>query len=367
MAEERWKRYVEDAFEYTPPPKSNSKPAGSSKPPKSDGDPLPYGVDDLDPNIQRDASSERVCCYVRGCKHWVLPPKRKKGTGEVCPEHGIYCHKTGTYRYAEPQRNIIARPDFFREHIVGHEFKYESHRLGQECSEDAVSWNVFVSLQEAGCLSRVAELMTGERHEAEPRLLLWGIEIGRDSAEAWDLLVQARERFESDLPVERPLTEPDIALHLPGEYLLLIEAKFTSKNGFYERHNPKKLVDLTLDQLITIYRDPELQILDCELAHKRDRIPYQLWRNMIFAEWMARKDSRSTKAYHVNLVRQGSEEQVCEEFLGVVRPAYHDRFEQVTWEQLYALADQHRPGLDRLCRYLEQKTARLRPAFQIKR
>ena len=40
----------------------------------------------------------------------------------------------------------------FAERIVGHPFKYESHRLGAENSEDALSRNVFRSLQEAGCL-----------------------------------------------------------------------------------------------------------------------------------------------------------------------------------------------------------------------
>jgi hypothetical protein len=64
-----------------------------------------------------------------------------------------------------------------------------------------------------------------------------------------ELLIAARKRFESDLPVERPYTEPDIMLHLPGRYLVLLEAKFTSPNTTYARGPRKDSQSLTLDEL----------------------------------------------------------------------------------------------------------------------
>lgn len=228
----------------------------------------------------------------------------------------------------------------------------------------ALTWNVFRTLQRVGLLHAVAELCTGIRSTHEPRLFLWGLELTERGAEPWNLLLEARERFESDLPVDRPKTEPDIALFLPGHYLLLIEAKLCSPNGVYVRDGKTKLFDLTIDQLVRIYQDPQLKFLDYQQAAGRDRLHYQLWRNLIFAEFMAARDGPRTRAYHANLVRAGQEERACAEMLTLIRPEYHDRFEQVTWEQIYTLAA-GLPELRPLCRYLEDKTERLRPAFSI--
>jgi hypothetical protein len=217
--------------------------------------PLPYGTNDLDPRFVQNKARGIVRCPVRGCIHWLKPPNRERGSGEACPRHSIYVHKSGTYRYPQPSSNVIIDRGFFEKHILGNDFKFESHRLGTERSEDTLSYNVFRSLQRVGLLHEVVRLCTGIKANHEPRLYLWGLEMKEEAVEPWDLLVAARERFESDLPVNRPLTEPDIALYQPGEYLVLIEAKFTSANGFYERDQKTKLLDLTLGQLITIYRD----------------------------------------------------------------------------------------------------------------
>ena len=138
------------------------------------------------------------------------------------------------------------------------------------------------------------------------------------------MLIAARERFETNLPVDRPLTEPDIALHLPGRYLVLIEAEFTSPNTFYERGDRKDEQSLTMDELLAIYQDPDLRLLDTEKAKCRDRVAYQLWRNTILAEWMAMRDSSATKAYHINLVREGYEEASAREFAELLRAEHAD-------------------------------------------
>ncbi|GAB5442346.1 MAG: hypothetical protein Fues2KO_26950 [Fuerstiella sp.] len=247
---------------------------------------------------------------------------------------------------------------------MGHPFKFESHRLGAERSEDALSWNVFRSLQEAGRLRDIAESITGMKSPVEPALYLWGICVTGESCEPWHLLVEARKRFESDLPVERPLTEPDIALHLPGKYLILIEAKFTSKNTFYRSGPRANDSSLTKDELVGIYQDPELQILNVRAAEQADRVFYQLWRNTVFAEWMSRFDHPSTKAFHVNLVLDGQDIDSAFEFRRMVTERYQGRFQRLTWEKIYrqTAAD---PRLVRLRRYFETKTAGLRPAFRI--
>ena len=329
--------------------------------------PVPYGVHDLDPQIiVHPGNQDIVRCYVRGCEQFVRRPKKRQ-CGELCPEHGIYCHHSSygsTYSYGDVRRNIIASPDVFAERIIGHTFKYESQRLGSEKSEDALSWNVFRSLQEAGCLAQVANLLIGESHPEEPDLYLWGIRVSDDSFEPWDLLIAARQRFESDLPVDRPLTEPDIALHLPGRYLVLIEAKFTSPNGFYKRGRRKDEQSLTMEELLAIYQDPDLRLLDMTTAKGRDRVPYQLWRNTVFAEWMALRDSSATKAYHINLVREGHEEDSAAEFVELLRAGHEGRFGRATWEEVHRWAAQQSSTLDRLCEYVDQKTAQLTKAFR---
>ena len=328
---------------------------------------LPFGTHDLDPQVVVLGSyPRRVRCYVRGCQRVLRTPTRYED-GEPCLEHSIRCHYSSygaTYSYADVRGNTIVSPDLLATRIVGHPFKFESDRLGLERSEDMLSWNVFRSLQEAGCLGMIGRLITGDTAPAEPLLLMWGILLTDDAFRPWDLLVAARNRFESALPVERPFTEPDIALWLPGRYLILIEAKFTSFNMYYERGLRKDAQSLTLDELLDIYHDPSLRILDHDAAHSRSQVYYQLWRNTVFAEWMARADHPATKAYHVNLVREGYEEASAAEFHGLVRPEFADRFRRITWEQIYRMCvEEYR--LSRLCRYLETKTAGLVQAFNL--
>ena len=293
------------------------------------------------------------------------PTRHPKFAGEPCPTHGIIVHRSKTYTYTDYRRNLAVDADYFHRHIRWHPFKLEAMRFGSERSEDCVTWVVFRSLQNAGLLGRVAELCTGVRIAREPRLFLWGLELRPAGVEPSDLLIKARERFESDLPVDRPKTEPDIILYQPGAYVLLVEAKLCSPNGTYKRDKETKLLDLTLHQLINIYQDPGLVFLDYDQAQRRDRIYYQLWRNLIFAEHMAQIDGHRTEAYHANLVRMCHDDDSCEQMLTLLRPEYRDRFNRITWEDIYAVAHQHRPETERLCRYLENKTAGLRPAFDL--
>lgn len=325
---------------------------------------LPYGIDDLDPQIVIEPGPpKRIQCFVRGCTESLTPAVRT--SGPACPQHGIRCHSSGTFAYEDARRNAIVDADIFGARVIGHPGKYSSDWLGNENSEDMLSWNVFRSIQKAGNLGALASEVLGLPDSKEPDLYLWGILVSDDSFTVWDLLTAARQRFENNLPVKRPQTEPDIALHVPGEYLALIEAKFTSPNGFYQRGPRKDNQSLTLDELLEIYADPKLRLLDTETALGRDRVPYQLWRNTVFADWMALRDSETTKAFHINLVRQGAEEEVAREFTGLLREEHCDRFQRVTWENIYHWANDRSPDLDRMCKYLKQKTARLNRAFQV--
>lgn len=297
----------------------------------------PYGIAELEPNLIKSKPPGRIRCPVRGCEYWLKPPTRKpKFKGEPCPAHGILVHNSGTYCYVDYRRNLPIGGDYFAKHIRSHPFKYETHRFGAECSEDGLSLCVFYGLQQAGCLGQVVELCTGIKPRREPRLFLWGLEIELDGVEPWDLVIEARDQFESDLPVTRPKTEPDIAVHVPGGFLLLIEAKFTSKNPSYQR-DKNKLLDLTIDQLVQIYQWPGMRFIDIEAARRRDLLLYQLYRNAVFADFMSQTDSCNTQSYVVNLVREGYEANVCEPMLTLMPKNYRDRFNQIHWEQLFDL------------------------------
>ncbi|MEZ6073692.1 MAG: hypothetical protein R3C10_26280 [Pirellulales bacterium] len=154
------------------------------------GPELPYGIDDLEPLVQVVSQRPRtVRCYVRGCEHELETPRRGY-RGTACPEHGIYCHHSSygsTYNYASVRRNIIASPELFAREIVGHPFKYESHRLGLEKSEDTLSWNVLRSFAEAGQLANIARAITGTTLTHEPHLYLWGISACDDDFLPWPL------------------------------------------------------------------------------------------------------------------------------------------------------------------------------------
>ena len=291
------------------------------------------------------------------------PSKKPDYAGEACPVHGIRCHSSGTYSYSDVLRNIIVAQDLFAARVLGNTHKYETNRMGSENSEDALAWNVFRTLQECGLLHVVAQWITGQDSSAEPHLYLWGLSISDETFEPWDLLIEAREGFERNLPVVRPKTEPDIALYLPGHYLILIEAKFTSANPFYVDGPRKNRQSLTKGELLEIYQDPALQILDVEKSRRAERVYYQLWRNMVFAEWMALAGNHGTRAFLSNLTRAGSEQESCEHFRRFIRPDFASRFTQIGWENVYNLTMIDVAPLSCLRQYMTTKSAGLVQAF----
>lgn len=324
--------------------------------------PPPFGVIDLDPALVTDIGPPpRIKCFVQGCTRMLRPPTRTY-RGEVCPDHQIRCHQSGTYSYPDVRRNTVVARELLATRIVGHEAKFESHRLGSEKAEDTLSFTVFRSFQEVKMLNYLARFITGRAEEEEPHLFLWGIEMN-DSLNTWNLLTAARDRFEKKLPVKRPLTEPDIALYLPAKYVLLIEAKFTSPNTAYLEGPRKDTQSLTKDELLSIYSDKSLAMLDRQIANTAERVYYQLWRNVTFSEWMARTAADGSTPYFSNLTRRGYENDSFDEFRLMVRPEFAGRVSHVYWEDLFTLAGLAGGRLTDLQQYLLNKSANLVPAF----
>jgi DNA repair ATPase RecN len=71
---------------------------------------------------------------------------------------------------------LIVDSDLAAKRVIGHHLKHET-RFENENSEDALTWNVFRSLQRARRLHEIARLITGQEFDDEPRLYLWGLSL----------------------------------------------------------------------------------------------------------------------------------------------------------------------------------------------
>jgi len=324
---------------------------------------MPYGIFELHPTLITDPGPPlRVRCCVKECDQFLIPPSRTF-PGEVCRNHGIRTHRSATYSYIRHERNIITARDVAIR-IASHEFKYEC-RFHLEKSEDALTFNTFRSFMEARYLNYLGRYITGLDIAEEPRLFLWGIEQD-EALTPFELLIAARKRFESHLPVQRPMTEPDIMLYLPGHFLVLAEAKFTSPNPVYTPGPRQDAQSLTVDELLAIYDDPLCLMIDMERARRAGSIAYQMFRNCQFASWMAHYATPGTRPYFANLTRRGHENDSFNAFTQLVRPEFIGQVNHIFWEDLWVIAGLAGGRLSLLQEYLLRKSSNLLPAFDFR-
>lgn len=270
----------------------------------------------------------------------------------------IFCR--GPYRKEEAWRNVVANRGLF-EQLNSHPFKWES-RTHYESSEDAMSACVLLSFKEAGLLHLIVHWITGQAvDEKDVELFMWGISV--DSLQPLDLLIAARNRFERGLPQGRPASEPDIMLRVRGKLFLILEARFGSHNSFViPGEGQKSPISLTHDEVLNRYNDLSLKMLD--LAKGKDApVPQQLWQYAVLGEWMTTLGDPEATFYLVNLVRKGHEVQSQDTFRDLIQ----ERFQVLTWEDLYTLSSFERKRLARLRCYLENKSIKLRQAFDLGR
>jgi len=349
-----------------------------------------FGHTDFD-SARLDESAP-LKCPVRGCAATPLNipfGKRQDSAGKSiertlpwCPEHGIKLH-SGTFVYWNGQgledearlRNFVVKRDLAPVIALRQGMKAESHRLGYEMSEDALSWNVFVSLAEAGRLRQTAELLTGRRFRSEPDLYLWGrrIDLVRGDYELYPPLLEVRNRLEPD--IRTFVTEPDIMLVAPNEMIVCIEAKFGSPNRLaHDVPTVAGAKPTAKDGLLARYLAPShyaRQSIRSDRIGKR--FHSQLFRNVVFACEMA-----GELPWHVvNLVsstQRGTTETDRDSFSDpspAVREYLHpDRqhcFTYGTWEDLHTKLIKDDPSLRELEFYLRGKSAHYLPAFKLSR
>jgi len=322
---------------------------------------IPYGISDLKVNADSRYSiesshsllrGEQVVCCINGCEE-VLPKRRRGQSPYYCSKHGISVSTKPTYIYRNAKRNFIVG-----QNMLTQLSKVESWRLGFETSEDAVSWNVFVGLYVLGGLAEAFRQLTGEIPREEPELYLWGNRIDAELTQC-KKLGKVRADLEPDLKIK---TEPDIMLRVPGQAIVLIEAKFGSPNGtmagkkgrfgsvteFLNRYKPK---DVAADPLNRSW-----------ISEQQDeKILEQLCRNAIFAQWLA---SQCDQPFVINLVRRKAQndQELFRQHLSGDEVQFHVR----NWEDLYGLPVIQGERASVLRTYFENKTLNLAPAFDLR-
>ena len=339
-----------------------------------------FGHTDFDPIELSDGR-----CPVRGACHAPLAAVPfRKSTLPWCPEHGIRLH-SGTFVYwngpgREDEarlRNFIVRPDLARTLALAKGMKAESHRLGYEMSEDALTWNVFVSLAMAGTLREVAQWLTGRDVTGEPQLYLWGrrVDLTGGDHEEYDPLCQVRDKLENG--IRRFVTEPDIMLVVEGEMLVCIEAKFGSGNPLaHDGIESDGEKPTSVDGLLKRYLgEGATEATRRVVQHGRigTRLHSQLFRNIVFASEMAGR--RQTPWHVVNLVKateRGTRDvghyahaEPTDDVRSYLHPDSQHCFTYRTWEQLHGDLIAGDSDLAELDGYLRDKSAHYRPAFEL--
>jgi hypothetical protein len=321
---------------------------------------IPYGVSELKKEAALRYSTARtdsllrgefLQCCIRDCEEQL--PKRHRGqTPLFCPNHGISVSTKPTYIYADAERNFI-----IGKQIPTRLPKVENFRLGHETSEDAVSWNVFVSIYALDGLAEAFEKLTGIAATEEPELYLWGNRID-SQCRKWERLREVRNVLEQELTFP---TEPDIMLRVPGQAIVLIEAKFGSSNP---RLADKKNRFGSVAKFLNRYKckDGRADPLDRNWISEQedDQILEQLCRNAVFAHWLA---SGVEQPFVINLIprKATSDEQLFRHHLTDNDVQFHVR----RWEDLCGLSVLQGAEPSVVMSYLKDKTMNFSRAFDL--
>jgi len=318
-------------------------------------------------------------CPVSGCAAPLGKVHSQWGEMPYCPAYRIRIHAgTRTFVYYNGPdetskrhaalRNILFERDYFKKHILSNAAKAETHRICHETSEDALTWNVFSRLASGGSLPTLLSTLTHLSLKNEPELYLWGLKVRLHDSSAPPLfpaLKCARDIFEKG--IARFLTEPDIMLYVPGQLLVLVEAKFTSSNTIASASATHDVTDekpKSREGILGRYAPTALP-RDALLAQSSSGPFYsQLYRNLVFAIYMANK--LDVRWGLVNLVCEGQfhqrqhkvEFQDPTQFIHTLLPEKsRDQFLFYSWERLYADHVAKATELKDLAEYMYNKSA----------
>jgi hypothetical protein len=317
--------------------------------------------------IQRPSGPDRKC-PVGSCKKTLETGKGMPS----CPDHEIKI-SSKSFVYKNPLHNIRFERDYFERAILNNEnqLKAETHRLGNENSEDALTWNVFTALARRKRLAALSRCFSPVGTSDEPELYLWGLRVSLDGPvpeKQFDALCTARRVFESN--IRKWHTEPDIMLYAPKRFLILVEAKFTSGNTIAKPgakdvpgEKPK-----SREGIIRRYNKADRLPTGSLLTPTKEAPLFsQLYRNLVFAIHMA--NQLNVQWGLVNLTSKRAYEEMSGKLTtfanAVLPPESRQRFVRYTWEQLFRDHVEGKDNLQELATYLRFKSANCGRAFDI--
>jgi hypothetical protein len=270
-----------------------------------------------------------------------------------------------TYVYANYWPNIIVEPC----HPILRAKAERDTRIANENSEDALTWNVFRSIEYLGLTGPVLGQLFGLGREATIYYWMYprSEPLWSPYADAWHALEPGPRRRHS---------EPDLVLvDEAHRRFVILEPKFGSP--VTGNRGPDWLVAKEYDQnRRTMIRrgyalgDPGSQLLKSWEDSMRQGF-YQLTRQMLFGNYIGQQHGYTFHLY--SLISPGTNpdnEGLCRTFQGLLTTAGQEHYGWLTWRQVYdaivANADRipadRRKHLDTLGCYLRDKTFNGAPA-----
>jgi hypothetical protein len=316
------------------------------------------GLGDLKPQFAMTETT--VDCPVHGCS--TVVQRRREGDGK--PTHMFKCESCGifvfpsTFEYVNDEDNLLwkAESDLtLLEQIKGS--KAETHRLGRERSEDAVTWNVFRHFDRSDRLPAFLSHLTAEIPPEDCEVIYWSYSPMLGTP--WSDLLKGRVEF-GEAPsltiaaTGKRVSEPDIIL-LTHDSVIFVEAKFTSGNktsGDAVRvneilSNSKRYLSGGNEWYQTVFSSDYPTVV-------RDQ-KYELLRFWLLGSWMA--DRLGKKFVLANLVRKTKETNIEKEFGKHISQTESRRFVRWEWESLGPLLENlNDNGSLQLLTYLKNKT-----------
>jgi len=223
-------------------------------------------------------------------------------------------------------------------------------RMAREKSEDAVTWNVFRSLERADGMKRFSRSFLGRTVDEHPRLVYWS--FCPDTPGPWSPLIRTAAGFGERVARH---TEPDLAI-LFKDQLVFIEVKLGSGNITTptDPTNPKSYMTGHGGWFHQVFQE----IADFQSVAVAAHL-YELMRLWLIGTRIAHETGR--RFLLVNLVRSGAlEEADIEERFGQhIAQDGSRRFRRLTWEQVIAgVASEMRgsPEAERMVHYFDGKT-----------
>jgi hypothetical protein len=223
--------------------------------------------------------------------------------------------------------------------------------LGSQASEDALTWNVFRSLQEARRLG----VICNELDIGVPRgMLLWALAPETDdvNAELQYLVGTLVRKFDGILPGQ--VTEPDVII-LGSSGLAVIECKLS------EREKPLSHLwegsSNSVAKRLPIYLRTEPNLLKKDVTREQILEIYQLVRMAFYALQIGRSlalppivvSLGNEKNWHLEMRRVGKSPAELWDFFQDAVEAPNLRKKQLTWQHLRGLIA--RSSLDELSYY----------------